>query len=143
MKNITFLSLFAALISFTTASADDLALFGLSSIEPLTGQQAETVRGQGLDSISMASLQIFAFDPVSGSSINLQANSVNSNNDMQITGYDIEPLASSRSNVGIGGFDLAIDDFIFSTTDINVGATGAGFFLINNLFDMNFDADIE
>lgn len=143
MRNITFLSLFAALLSFTTASANDLDAFGLASIEPLTTQQAESVRGQGLDSISMASFQIFAFDPASGSSINLQANSVNSNDDMQITGYDIEPFASSRSNVGVAGFDLGIDDFIFSTTDINVGATGAGFFLINNLFDMDFDADIE
>jgi len=139
MKNITFVFLFASLISFNTASANDLETFGLASIEPLTSQERDSVRGQGLDSISMASFQIFAFDTVSGSSINLQANSVNSNNGMTLTAYDVEPIAASRSNVGLAAFELEIDDFNFSTSGINIGATGAGYYLINSLFDMNIE----
>jgi len=139
MKNITFVFLFASLISFNTASANDLETFGLASIEPLTSQELDSVRGQGLDSISMASFQIFAFDTVSGSSINLQANSVNSNNGMTLTAYDVEPIAASRSTVGLAAFELEIEDLNFSTSEINIGATGAGYYLINSLFDMNIE----
>ena len=53
MKNLAILSVLATLLSVSSTCANDLDAFGLGQIEPLTEEQSNQVRGQGLDSVSL------------------------------------------------------------------------------------------
>ncbi|MGB1927382.1 MAG: hypothetical protein ACPHL6_12665 [Rubripirellula sp.] len=132
MKNIALIAIFATVISMSQASAADLAAFGLSEVEPISTEQSNTVRGQGLDSVGMAVFQIFAFDYVSGSSINLQSSSINSNTGLHLSSYDldeVQPMIGTNSNANMSSFGIAIDNFTLETTDLSVGAIGSAFFV--------------
>ncbi|MGC6445966.1 MAG: hypothetical protein ACON5J_06045 [Rubripirellula sp.] len=131
MKNIALLSIFATLMTFGQSFASDLSEFGLSSLEPISEEQVDSVRGQGLDSVGMATFQIFAFDYLSGSSINLQSSSINASTGLHISGFDldeIEPLVGTNSTAGMSAFGISIDGFTVETTDLSVGSIGSAFF---------------
>ena len=139
MKNIAILSVLATLLSVSSTCANDLDAFGLGQIEPLTEEQSNQVRGQGLDSVSMSTFQIFAFDPVSGSSINLQSASLNSTLGLQISGFEVEPLVTSSSYASMSATGVSINDFVLQTLDLDIGATGAAYYLGTDLFEPHFD----
>ncbi|MEC8475007.1 MAG: hypothetical protein VXZ38_10175 [Planctomycetota bacterium] len=131
MKNIALLSIFATLMTFGQSFANDLSDFGLSSLEPISQEQVDSVRGQGLDSVGMSTFQIFAFDYLSGSSINLQSSSINASTGLHISGFDldeIEPLVGTNSTAGMSAFGISIDGFTVETTDLSISSIGSAFF---------------
>ncbi|MDB4676928.1 hypothetical protein OAF09_01735 [bacterium] len=130
MNKIALLSVIAACISFTNASAESLDQFGLSELKPISTQESNNVRGQGLDSIGMASYQIFIFDYLSGSSLNLQASSINSTNVLHLSGMDgieMEPVVATDSNALLNGFEFSIDGFTVEASDLTINAIGSAF----------------
>lgn len=142
MKNIALLTIFSTLLTLSQASANDLAAFGLGELEPITTEQSSTVRGQGLDSVGMAVFQIFAFDYVSGSSINLQSSSVNTNLGLHLSGFDleyVEPLIGTNSNANLNSFEIAIDGFTLEASDLSVGSIGSAFFIGAEAFETEIE----
>lgn len=142
MKNIALLTIFSTLLTLSQASANDLAAFGLGELEPITTEQSSTVRGQGLDSVGMAVFQIFAFDYVSGSSINLQSSSVNTNLGLHLSGFDLEyaePLIGTNSNANLNSFEIAIDGFTLEASDLSVGSIGSAFFIGAEAFETEIE----
>lgn len=142
MKNIALLTIFSTLLTLSQASANDLAAFGLGELEPITTEQSSSVRGQGLDSVGMAVFQIFAFDYVSGSSINLQSSSVNTNLGLHLSGFDleyVEPLIGTNSNANLNSFEIAIDGFTLEASDLSVGSIGSAFFIGAEAFETEIE----
>jgi hypothetical protein len=82
----------------------------------------------------MASFQIFAFDYLSGSSVNLQGSSINvSDTTSAFTFEGIEGFEGlSDSFAGIGPAGIQIDGFTVITTGFEIGALSGG---LGNLFE--------
>ena len=73
------LGMLAAALLVQSSYGEELGGFGLTGLTPLADAEANAVRGEGMDSIALAASQIFVFDYGSGTSLNFQASSVNSN----------------------------------------------------------------
>ncbi|MCP4886938.1 MAG: hypothetical protein P1U77_22930 [Rubripirellula sp.] len=127
------------------AQANDLAIYGIDSLQTIDDATGSTIRGEGYansESVAMSSVQIFVFDSASGSSVNLSTSSVNKASDALAsydsgstydsgTGYDSEEMvyaatSVSESGVNLGQMDLWIGDFNISSSDISLGAWGTG-----------------
>jgi hypothetical protein len=129
-------ALIAALLvvaSVAPAKAEDLSAFGLANVETVSDVAGAEIRGQGALSTGMASFQIFAFDYLSGSSVNLQGSSINVSD--ATTGLTLSGVAGFESLTdaftGIGPAGIQIDDFTVITTGFEIGAMGGG---LGNLF---------
>jgi hypothetical protein len=125
--------------------ANELAIYGIDSLEKIDDATGTMVRGEGYsssESVAMSSVQIFVFDSASGSSVNLSTSSVNKANDALASydrgygsdsdyGYDVEPAgyaasSISESGVHMGEMELWIGDFMIGSSDITLGAWGTG-----------------
>jgi len=124
------LGLVAAVLLIQSSYGEDLGDFGLTGLTPLADAEAIAVRGEGMDSIALAASQIFVLDYVSGTSLNFQASSVNSNLNVNLdaaesmedsSGASISTISSTR----IGAFEIGIDNFLFFTEMINIDAFGS------------------
>lgn len=128
-------ALIAALLvvaSVAPAKAEDLSAFGLSNVETVSDVAGAEIRGQGALSTGMASFQIFAFDYLSGSSVNLQGSSINvsdATSDLTISSVGFESLTDAFTGIGPAG--IQIDDFTVLTTGFEIGAMGGG---LGNIF---------
>ena len=126
-------ALIAALLCVACAApakAEDLSAFGLSNVETVSDAAGAEIRGQGAISTGMASFQIFAFDYLSGSSINLQSSSINVSNasgGIETVGFE----AISDAFAGLSETGIQIDEFTVMTTGFESGSLGGG---ISNLF---------
>jgi len=126
-------ALLAALLVVACAApskADDLSAFGLSSVEKVSDVAGSEIRGQGALSTGMSSFQIFAFDYISGSSINLQGSAINladASGGSEMVGFE----ALTDAFAGIGEAGIQIDDFTVMTTGFEIGAIGGS---LSNLF---------
>ena len=126
-------ALLAALLVVACAApsnADDLSAFGLASVEKVSDAAGSEIRGQGALSTGMASFQIFAFDYLSGSSINLQGSSVNLA-DAPAGGELVGFEALTDAFSGIGPANINIDGFTVKTGGFEIGAIGGS---LANLF---------
>ncbi|MGB0599673.1 MAG: hypothetical protein ACPGLY_23565 [Rubripirellula sp.] len=133
------------------AQANELAIYGIESLEKIDDATGSMIRGEGYsssESVAMSSVQIFVFDSASGSSVNLSTSSVNKANDALASydpgydydlgygsdsdyGYDAEPAgyaatSISESGVHMGEMELWIGDFMIGSSDITLGAWGTG-----------------
>ncbi|MDA7874617.1 hypothetical protein N9250_00265 [bacterium] len=124
------LGMLAAALLVQSSYGEELGGFGLTGLTPLADAEANAVRGEGMDSIALAASQIFVFDYVSGTSLNFQASSVNSNLNVNLdvtetledsSGASISTISSTR----IGAFEIGIDDFLFFTEMVNIDAFGS------------------
>ncbi|MDB4331880.1 hypothetical protein OAA27_02305 [bacterium] len=128
-------ALIAALLVVACAApgnAEDLSAFGLSNVQAVSDVDGAEIRGQGAISTSMASFQVFAFDYLSGSSINLQGSSMNlsdATGGVDTVGFE----ALSDAFAGIGPATISIDGFTVDTTGFELGSLGGG--LANLFFD--------
>lgn len=128
MKVKALLAAFLVVASCASAKAEDLANFGISGMQVMTEADGSEVRGQGAQSAGMAAFQMFAFDYMSGSSINLQSSSINLA-DSIAAGAGAETVgfeALSDAFVGISAMDLTVDAFTVSTTGFEIGSLGGG-----------------
>ena len=124
------LGIVAAVLLIQSSYGEDLGDFGLTGLTPLADAEAIAVRGEGMDSIALAASQIFVFDYGSGTSLNFQASSVNSNLNVNLdaaesmedsSGASISTISSTR----IGAFEIGIDEFLFFTEMVNIDAFGS------------------
>ncbi|MDG2390536.1 MAG: hypothetical protein P8M30_14600 [Planctomycetaceae bacterium] len=126
MRLKALLTAFLVVASCASAKAEDLADFGISGMKVMTEAAGSEVRGQGAQSVGMAAFQMFAFDYMSGSSINLQSSSINLadsvNTGAEIVGFE----ALSDAFVGISAVELTVDAFTVSTTGFEIGSLGGG-----------------
>src|SRR6056300_539871 len=94
MKIKTLLAALLVVASVAPAKAEDLSAFGLANVETVSDATGAEIRGQGALTTTMASFQIFAFDYLSGSSVNLQGSSIN-----------VSDTSSAFTFEGIEGFE--------------------------------------
>jgi len=134
MKIKTLLAALLVVASVAPAKAEDLSAFGLANVETVSDATGAEIRGQGALTTTMASFQIFAFDYLSGSSVNLQGSSINvSDTSSAFTLEGIEGFEGlSDSFAGIGPAGIQIDDFTVITTGFEIGALSGG---LGNLFE--------
>lgn len=133
---ITFYKITAFICLFVTSHihANDLSSFGIESIESVSESYGNTVRGQGAFTTSMSAYQIFAFDPASGTSINLQSTNISTADDyiFMSSTSDSGTFALSDSNVGMSDLTLTINEFQMEIVNFNLGSMGTA--LTENLF---------
>jgi small ligand-binding sensory domain FIST len=116
-----------ALASLAPAHAENLDAFGLETIEAVSETEAATVRGQGATSAAMSSFQIFAFDYVSGSSLNLQSSNISLSDSLTVGGTTNGfNSALTETAVGMSGISLGIDGFVFDSAAFEIGSIGGG-----------------
>lgn len=144
MKIKALLAALLVVASVAPTKAEDLSAFGLGNVETVSDAAGAEIRGQGALSTGMASFQIFAFDYLSGSSINLQGASINVSDatsglsTMETFGF--ESLTDSFTGIGPAG--IMIDDFTVMTTGFEIGAIGGG---LGNFFSEvgGHEAEVE
>lgn len=139
MKKFIFASL--ALLGSTMVNAADLTSFGLDSIELISAEDANKVRGQGgvtiVRSVGTSSMAFSIIDPDSGSVFNMNATSQQTGQD----GIDFENADSGAQAVGntsvggiqfgtasfdMGEFTFSLDGFSAVTQSQQVAGPGKG-----------------
>ena len=132
MKNMIARTLSLCLFAATgvTLSAANLDDFGIGSVEQMTEQQGSAVRGAGFassESTAMSAMQVFIFDSVNGSSINLSSSSINTASDHgDLSDSDAVAFVASatQSASSLTAMDFAIGDFQFTTSEFAIGSFG-------------------
>ncbi|MGC6445967.1 MAG: hypothetical protein ACON5J_06050 [Rubripirellula sp.] len=114
-------------------SAQDLSQFGIGSIETISENQGSEIRGAGFassESTAMTAMQIFIFDSVGGSSINLSSSSINHSSDHGDIDYESAMeeasfVSSATQSVStITDLDFNVGDFNLTATEFALGAWG-------------------
>ena len=126
MKKLFAVAALLAVVGMAPAKADDLDMFGLEAVQTVTETEAAEVRGQGAVGTGMSAFQIFAFDYVSGSSINLQASNVSLGDSLSFGQGQTPSLNSTLTDTRVNMSEMAIgiDGFSFSTSAFKLGSLG-------------------
>lgn len=125
MKKLIAFAALLALVGIAPAKADDLEAFGLEEVETVTDIEATQVRGQGAASTGMSAFQIFAFDYVSGSSLNLQASNVSLSESLSFSqGQSPLNTALIDTRVSMTDLSITIDGFSFTAGAFRLGSLG-------------------
>ena len=126
MKIKALLTAFLVVACCASAKAENLAQFGISGMKVMTEADGSEVRGQGASSAGMAAFQLFAFDYLSGSSINLQSSSINIADAISVGPDNVGFEALSDAFVGISAMDLTVDAFNVNSSGFEIGSLGGG-----------------
>lgn len=137
MKFKALLTAFLAVACCASAKAEDLAQFGISDMKVMTEADGSGVRGQGAASAGMASFQLFAFDYLSGSSLNLQTSSINVSDALSGGTDTIGFEALTDAFVGISEMNIGVNEFSVSTSGFELGSLGGS---LSNLIMLEIEA---